>query len=249
MSDLAGRYARVTEGLAAAAARAGRDPGSVALLAVSKGFGVAPMRDLIALGQRDFGENRVQEAAAKYKELRTQVRWHFVGRLQRNKVRSLAGWVDLVHSIDRAELATEFDRRAPRVVEVLIEVNLTGDEGRGGVAPADLARLVDDVAGREHLNLTGLMGMAPPVATPEEARPYFRRLAQLRDEVCVQLGDSTDSRRPGAFHHLSMGMSQDYGVAVEEGATIVRIGEALFGRRPARTAGRAQLNLGAELGR
>ncbi|HEU5002802.1 MAG TPA: YggS family pyridoxal phosphate-dependent enzyme [Actinomycetota bacterium] len=238
MSELAGRYQRVQDEVAAAARRAGRDPGSVTLVAVSKGFGVAPMRDLIALGQRDFGENRVQEAAAKYKELRTQVRWHFVGRLQRNKVRFLAGWVDLVHSIDRAELATEFDRRAARTVEVLIEVNLSGDPARGGIAPADVPRLAEALAPLPHVRVTGLMGMAPPLGSPGEARPYFRRLAQLSD----QLAASTDS---GVFHHLSMGMSQDYGVAVEEGATIVRIGEALFGPRPARTGGDRTLNLGS----
>ena len=237
MSELAGRYARVQDEVAAAAQRAGRDPGSVTLVAVSKGFGVAPMRDLLALGHRDFGENRVQEAAAKYKELRTQVRWHFVGRLQRNKIRFLAAWVDLVHSIDRAELATEFDRRAARSVEVLIEVNLSGDAGRGGVAPAEVERLVDSVAALAHIRVTGLMGMAPPVPSPEGARPYFRRLAQLADRVAT-------SGVPGTFHHLSMGMSQDYRVAVEEGATIVRIGEALFGRRPARTADGAHAELG-----
>jgi pyridoxal phosphate enzyme (YggS family) len=168
----------VRERIGAAAERAGRDPGDVTLVAVSKAHPVPLIREAIAAGQRDFGENRVQEAVAKYKELGTQVRWHFVGRLQRNKVRHLVGWVDLIHSLDRPELAAEIGNRMAATgstQEVLAEVNVSRDPGRGGVMPEDLASLLK-----------------------------------------------------------SVGMSQDYEVAIEEGATLVRVGEAIFGHRSGR---------------
>jgi pyridoxal phosphate enzyme (YggS family) len=218
---------RVRREIAEAAARAGRRPEDVRLVAVSKTVPVPLVREAMAAGQRDFGENRVQEAAAKYKELGTEVRWHFVGRLQRNKVRHLVGWVDLIHSLDRTELAEEIDRRADRPVEVLVEVNVSEDPARGGVQPAALVPLLETVSALPNLRVVGLMAMAPVVDAPEQARPFFRRQVGLRDEAARRL-----PRLP--LHHLSMGMSQDYAVAVEEGATLVRIGEAIFGRRPSR---------------
>ena len=167
---------------------------------------------------------------AKYKELGTEVRWHFVGRLQRNKVRHIVGWVDLIHSLDRAELAAEIGNRASAIgaqQEVLAEVNVSGDLGRGGVAPEDLASLLESVATVPGIRVGGLMAMAPIVDTPEGARPYFRRVAGLRDEAAAKFPELS-------IHHLSMGMSQDYAIAVEEGATLVRVGEAIFGRRSGR---------------
>jgi len=218
---------RVRSEIAATAQRAGRAPGDVVLVAVSKTVPADRIREAMAAGQRDFGENRVQEAAAKYKELGTAARWHFVGRLQRNKIKHLVGWVDLIHSLDRAELATEIDRRGGRLAEVLVEVNVSGDPARGGVHPGELMPLLEAASALPQLRVAGLMTMAPRVPSSEEARPFFRRLAGLRDDV----------RRafPGLpIHHLSMGMSQDYAVAVEEGATLVRVGEAIFGRRSTR---------------
>jgi pyridoxal phosphate enzyme (YggS family) len=233
MSAVADSLEQVRGQIAEAAGRAGRDPGDVRLVAVSKTVPLPLMREAMAAGQQDFGENRVQEAAAKYKELGTEVRWHFVGRLQRNKIRHLVGWVDLIHSLDRTELATEIDRRADRPVEVLVEVNVSEDPARGGVQPAGLMPLLESASALPNLRVVGLMVMAPVVAAPEQARPFFRRLAGLRDEAARRL--------PGVpLRHLSMGMSQDYTVAVEEGATLVRIGEAIFGRRPLRARDRVR---------
>lgn len=224
MNGVAARLSHVRERIAAAAERAGRDPGEITLVAVSKLVPTARMREAMAAGQRDFGESRAQEAAAKYKEIGDAARWHFVGRLQRNKVRQLVGFVDLVHSLDRAELAAEIEKRAARPLEVLIEVNTTGESAKGGVLPEELPSIVEAAAGLTMVRLTGLMTMAPVVASPDEARPFFRKLAQMREDM--------RERFPALdFHHLSMGMSQDYEAGVEEGATIVRVGEAIFGPR------------------
>jgi pyridoxal phosphate enzyme (YggS family) len=230
---VAAGLARVREEIAAAATRAGRDPASVRLLAVSKGFETGAIRQAVAAGQRDFGENRVQEALAKYKELGAGIRWHFIGRLQRNKAKYLLGWISCIHSVDRLELATEIDRRARvadpglRAVEVLIEVNLSGEPAKGGVEPHALPALLEAVVPLTGIQVAGLMAMAPRLGRPEEARPYFRTLARLREE---------SARAFPGLHlcHLSMGMSQDYPVAVEEGSTIVRVGEAIFGPRTGR---------------
>ena len=248
MSAVAEALERVRGRVAAAAERAGREPGDVTLVAVTKTVSLPLVREAIVAGQRDFGENRVQEAAAKYKELGThkgalrprieeegalrprieeEVRWHFVGRLQRNKVRHLVGWVDLIHSLDRPELAAEVGHRAMAVAatqEVLAEVNVSGDPGRGGVLPEQLPSLLESMAAVAGIRVAGLMAMAPIVDAAEGARPYFRRVARLRDEAALRFPQLN-------IHHLSMGMSQDYEIAVEEGATLVRVGEAIFGRR------------------
>jgi pyridoxal phosphate enzyme (YggS family) len=230
VSEVAAALQRVRERIDAAAVRAGRDPAGVTLVAVSKTVAVRLIREAIDAGQGDFGENRVHEAAAKYKELGTEVRWHFVGRLQRNKVKSLVGWVDLIHSLDRPALAAEIANRASSLdarQEVLAEVNVSGDPGRGGVAPEDLASLLESASTLAGIRVSGLMVMAPVVDAPEAARPYFRRVARLGDEMAARFPELS-------IHHLSMGMSQDYEIAVEEGATLVRVGEAIFGRRSRR---------------
>jgi len=230
VSPVAAALERVRERIGAAAERAGRDPGDVTLVAVSKAHPVPLIREAIAAGQQDFGENRVQEAVAKYKELGTQVRWHFVGRLQRNKIRHLVGWVDLIHSLDRPELAAEIGSRMAvtgAIQEVLAEVNVSRDRGRGGVMPEDLTSLLKSVASVPGVQVTGLMAMAPIVGSPEDARPYFRQVARLRDEAARDFPEL-------GIHHLSMGMSQDYEIAIEEGATLVRVGEAIFGHRSGR---------------
>jgi len=229
MTDVAESLARVRERIAAAAGRAGRDPAEVRLVAVSKTVPVGRMREAMAAGQRDFGENRAPEAVEKHRELGGDVVWHFVGRLQRNKVRSLAGWIDLIHSVDRPELAEEIDRRAGganRHQDVLLEVNLTGEPGRGGVSPEQLPELLQSVARLPAMRVTGLMTMAP-AGPSEAARPLFRQVARLREEMARRFPELE-------IQHLSMGMSQDYEVAIEEGATLVRVGEAVFGPRPGR---------------
>lgn len=210
-------------GIAEAAERAGRRPEDITLVAVTKGVPAERIREGIALGLRNFGENRVQEAEVKYKEFPEEVCWHFIGRLQGNKVRRLVPFVGVIHSLDRVELAEEIQRRATRPVEVLIEVNTTGEQTKGGVPPSELPRLVEATAGLERVRLTGLMTIAHPIVeSSDEARVSFRRLARLREEMRRRFPEV-------GLGHLSMGMSQDYVVAVEEGATMVRVGEAIFG--------------------
>jgi hypothetical protein len=215
---------RVREEIEATATRAGRTPSDIKLIAVSKGVPVARIRAGIQAGQADYGENRVQEAEAKHKDIGSEARWHFIGRLQRNKVARLVRFVHAIHSIDRIPLAAEVNARATAPVSVLLEVNVSGEQQKGGVAPRELPQLVEAVLDMPRLDLIGLMTMAPRVRDPEEVRPLFRELARLRAEVA----DRFSSPR---IQHLSMGMSQDYVVAVEEGATMLRIGEAIFGPR------------------
>jgi pyridoxal phosphate enzyme (YggS family) len=192
------------------------------LLAISKGVPSERIREALDAGQREFGENRAQEAASKFEELGESVTWHFVGNLQRNKVKLISGFVSLIHSLDRLELAQEISNRATRDVEVLIEVNSSGEEAKSGIAPEALWNLLDGVAEVERVNVTGLMTMAPLSDREEASRPYFRLLASLLQEASTRYPEL-------GIRQLSMGMSQDYRVAVEEGATIVRVGRAIFG--------------------
>jgi PLP dependent protein len=217
----------VRERIAAAARAAGRDPGSVTLLAVSKTWPADDVRALAALGQRDFGENRAQELVAKAGELPgLPVRWHFVGQLQRNKAAAVARLGAVVHTVDRESLARALDRAgqdgAP--VDVLVQVDLGGAAGelaaRGGTPPADVPALADLVAGCAGLRLRGLMAVAP---RGEEPGPAFERLAEVAARIRVDHPDAVE---------LSAGMSGDLEAAVAAGATIVRVGTALFGDRP-----------------
>ena len=206
-----------------AALSVGRDPSDVTLIAVSKAFPAEAITRALTAGQSDFGENRVQELVRKFETLGTEPVWHYVGRLQRNKVRQVLRTGATIHSVDRLELASEINARADRPVRILLEVNVTGEPQKGGVEPEDLPRLVEAALEMPNLEVVGLMTMARKTGDPELARPYFAELARLRD-VLVE-GYSPMIR------HLSMGMSQDYRVAVEEGATMVRVGEAIFGPR------------------
>ncbi|WP_309229687.1 YggS family pyridoxal phosphate-dependent enzyme [Blastococcus sp. TML/M2B] len=212
----------------AAARAAGRDPAAVSLLAVSKTRPAADVRELAALGQLDFGENRAQELIGKAGELADlPVRWHFIGQLQRNKAAAVARLGAVVHSVDRTSLAQALSRAgeaAQRPVDLLLQVDLGGPEGelgaRGGAAPDDVPGLADAVAELPGVRLRGLMAVAP---RGEEPGPAFARLAALADRVRAE--------HPGAVE-LSAGMSGDLEEAVAAGATIVRVGTALFGRRP-----------------
>lgn len=226
-SSVAGRLETVKQTVADAARGAGRDPTEVTIVAVSKEIAAESVREAMSAGHLDFGENRAQEAAAKWEALSNpEIRWHFVGRLQRNKVKSISSFVHMIHSVDRLELAEEISRRATSDQQVLIEVNTSGEESKGGVPPAEVLGLVRDMLRLPRILVVGLMTMAPLVADSEQARPAFQLLASVRDQV--------EHRFPDAgIQHLSMGMSQDYVVAIEEGATIVRIGEAIFGPRRA----------------
>jgi len=214
VSEVAARLAEVRERIANAARAAGRTPSDVQLVAVSKEAAVASVRDAIAAGQRDFGENRAQELAAKNVELAdASPCWHFIGRLQRNKVKQIAGVVALWQSVDRLALGELIARHAPGA-RVLVEVHVGGEDTKGGCDPADAGALAERLTGLG-LAVEGLMTVPPH---HEDPRPYF---ASLR-ELAAQLGLRT----------LSMGMSGDYEAAIREGATLVRVGTAVFGARP-----------------
>ncbi len=226
MSDVASRLGDVQARIGEAARRAGRAAGEVRLLAVSKGQPSEAIRAAHAAGQREFGENYVQELTRKAGELADLdgVVWHAIGRLQRNKARDVARVARWVHTIDRAEIARELDRRAPpeTTLVVLVEVNVGGEAQKGGCAPGELGALLDELARCARLRVAGLMTVPPEAEDPEGARRFFAELRALRD------------RHGGAavLPELSMGMSHDFEVAIAEGATIVRVGTAIFGPRP-----------------
>lgn len=223
---------RITSGLAnvigriaEAAERAGRDPASVTLIAVTKTFPVDVIAAAIAAGATDVGENRAQELREKVAVIGQKCRWHFIGNLQTNKVRFVVGEAALIHSVDRFGLAEAISRRAAGlgiVQEVLIEVNVSGEASKHGVAPAGVMHLAELVAGLPNIALRGVMTMAPLSGDPEASRPYFADLRELSGLLVQEHPDAAE---------LSMGMSRDFEVAVEEGATLVRVGEAIFGRR------------------
>jgi pyridoxal phosphate enzyme (YggS family) len=228
-SDLAARLDAARERIASAAARSGREAGAVRLVAVTKTVAAARVADVVALGVRDLGENRVQEALGKSQELPEGVRWHLIGHLQTNKAGRAATLFDVVHSVDSERVAEALSGRRPdhlAPLEVLIEAELTGIPGHTGVHADRLDEVARAVLQQPRLRLSGLMTMAPPVDGAEAARPTFVRLRELRDRLSDRLGI--------ALPELSMGMSNDYEVAVEEGATTVRLGRALFGERPPR---------------
>ncbi len=218
--EIPARLAAVRARIAAAAERAGRSLKDVTLVAVSKTHPAAAVRAAYAAGQRDFGENYAQELVAKRAELADldDARWHFIGRLQRNKAKDVAG-AALIHAVDGAPLADALARRVPAGArqDVLVQVNIAGETTKAGVSPDEAPALVDAIAALPALRCVGLMTMPPPVAQPEDNRPHFRALAAL-------------ARRLG-LAQLSMGMSDDFEVAVEEGATLVRVGTAVFGAR------------------
>lgn len=217
--------AAVRGALAVAAERGGRPADAVRLVAVTKGFPLDDVWRAQAAGVRDFGENRVQEALPKVAAL-PAARWHFIGQLQRRKSAAVAGRFALVHSVDRPELADSLSLAlgpGASPADVLLQVNLTGVPGQGGVAPAQAASLLRHVLGLGRLRPRGLMTIAPLVPVAEGARPVFAALRTLRDRLQEEEGV--------ALPELSMGMSADFEVAVEEGATLVRLGRVLFGVR------------------
>ena len=225
MADIAANIAGVRARIAAAAARSGRQVDSVLLVAVTKSVGVDQIREAVAAGLRVFGENRVQEARDKI-PLVPEVSWHLVGSLQRNKVKEALRLFHLIHSVDSLPLAEEISRRAPlahphRPADVLIQVNISAEPQKHGVPPDRAADLVARVRRLPGLRVRGLMGIAPPGEQPGRARPYFARLRDIRDRVNAEMPDAR-------LDELSMGMTDDFEVAIEEGATMVRIGRALF---------------------
>jgi pyridoxal phosphate enzyme (YggS family) len=224
-----GSLARVRQRIAAAAARAGRSPGEVTLIGVTKTVPTEAIRAAVAAGLGHIGENRVQEAAAKREALAAlspRPQWHLIGHLQSNKVTRAAALFDCIHSIDSEELARRLDRAAGArgaTIDVLIQVDLGLEATKHGAEEKDVAVLARTTAALPHLRLKGLMTIPPLSETPEGSRRYFRRLRELRDEVAAG---------GPPLPELSMGMSFDLDVAVEEGATMIRVGRALFGERP-----------------
>ena len=218
--SIAERLAAVRAEIAQICERADRDPAELRLVAVSKTQPTEAIREALAAGQVDFGENRVQEGIVKLDELDdpggSGARVHLIGHLQRNKAR-FAGRFASLQSVDSVRLAEAVARHLDAPLEALLEVNVTGEASKQGFAPDELAETLPRIAALPHLQVKGLMTIAPLVADPEEVRPVFRRLRELRDEL--------------GLRELSMGMSNDYAVAIEEGATIVRIGRAVFGER------------------
>ena len=213
--------------IAEAEQRAGREPGSVKLLAVSKTFPVEDIMQAYADGQRLFGENRLQEAMSKMPEMPADCEWHLIGPLQRNKVRkALEQGFGLLQAVDSLRLAEAVSRIAGELgctARILLEVNVDGEESKHGFTPLELQELWPQLVALPHLEIRGLMCIPAPTEEPEGARPAFRALRELAEEL--------RTRGPLPLPELSMGMSHDYAVAVEEGATIVRVGSAIFGRR------------------
>jgi PLP dependent protein len=229
LDHIGGNLVAVRGRLERAAHAAGRDPRGIRLIAVSKTFSLDFVRAAAAHGQVDFGENRVQEALQKIEasaELR--IRWHLIGHLQSNKARKAAGGFAAIHSVDSVDVLKRLDDAAAEQgtrPEILVQVDLAGEATKYGAPPGEARRIVDAALGCRALRLTGLMLMPPWLEDPEQVRPYFARLRGFRDEL---LASGID---PGALRELSMGMSHDFEVAIEEGATMVRVGTAIFGRR------------------
>lgn len=233
-TELQGRIHLIKDSIAAASKRAGRRESDITLVAVSKTHPADLIKEAIQLGITEFGENRVQEAESKISEIgRKSLRWHLIGHLQANKARKAVNLFDVIHSIDSVTLVERLDALAIEAersdLEVLVQVDLGGELTKSGAAPDQLAEIVDAVNSSESLRLTGLMTLPPLFDDPEQTRPYFRRLREIRDGL----------KHAGAFGadigHLSMGMTNDFETAIEEGATMIRVGTALFGSRRKQT--------------
>ena len=230
MRTVADNLSAVKERIAKAAARIGRDPEGVRLVAVTKTMPVERIREAIDAGQGVFGENRVQEAEAKVRSVGRDVQWHLIGHLQRNKVKFVCDLFDLIESVDSLALARDIDAHAARrgiVMPMLIQVNIGDETTKSGVAASEAMALVQQVAALSHVAIRGLMCVPPAVELAEHARAYFIELRTLAEQIAAERIPSV------SMTELSMGMSHDFDVAIEEGATMVRVGSAIFGPRPA----------------
>jgi pyridoxal phosphate enzyme (YggS family) len=229
MPDIQQRFSGITRRIEEACRRSGRRPEEVVLVGASKTQPAAVLAEAWRAGLRVFGENRVQEAVAKSRELASHdIEWHLIGPLQSNKVKPALDLFRTVHSVDRPRIAEALDQEAGRrglKISGLLEINLGNEESKHGFSPDGLAEAVRPLAGLEHLKIVGLMAIPPQADDPESSRPWFRRLRELRD------GLGARPEWPGFPGWLSMGMSHDFEVAVEEGATHVRVGTSLFGSR------------------
>lgn len=230
MSQIENRLTAVQSRISAAAERASRDPSAIRLIAVSKTHPADSVREAWEAGQRVFGESRVQEATAKIPLLPSALEWHFIGHLQTNKIRKAVHHFTLFHGVDNSDLARQMDRIAAEnglFPRVLLEVNVSGEGSKFGFSPDFLRSEIDSLLALPRVQVCGLMTMAPLVDEPGKARPFFAALRELRDEL--------ESRTGTPLPELSMGMSGDFEAAIAEGATLVRIGGAIFGDRPKAT--------------
>ncbi|MCI5568345.1 MAG: YggS family pyridoxal phosphate-dependent enzyme [Lachnospiraceae bacterium] len=221
-------YSIVRENILKACEKAGRDPESVKLIAVSKTKPAEDIEEIYSLGQRDFGENKVQELSQKIEILPDDIKWHLIGHLQHNKVKYIIGKTELIHSVDSERLAITISKEAVKhnvTADVLIEVNVAGEESKFGVTTDETIELIEKISKLPGIHICGLMTIAPFVADPEENRPVFRKLRELSVDIADKKIDNV------TMSVLSMGMTNDYIVAIEEGATLVRVGTAIFGER------------------
>jgi len=226
--DISTNIKKIQERIAAVCQSCGREPDEVRLVAVSKKKPVADIEAAVTAGQTLLGESYVQECVAKVDSVKVAAEWHFIGALQSNKVKYLRGKIDMIHSVDRLSLAAEIDRQWAKddaCVDILIQVNLGEEESKSGTTANALIALVKQVAKLQHVRIKGLMALPPWEADSEEVRPYFRQLRELAKQIdALALPDVI-------MQELSMGMSHDFEVAIEEGSTMVRVGTAIFGAR------------------
>ncbi|WP_376766323.1 YggS family pyridoxal phosphate-dependent enzyme [Thermoactinomyces mirandus] len=226
MNEFAYRWENVKQRIEQACFRSGRNPGEVNVLAVTKYLDIEGTRNILDLGLQHIGENRVQNALPKWEELGDRGTWHFIGHLQRRKVKDVVGRFAYIHSLDRFSLAEEIDRRVAAggypPQRCFLQVNVSGEESKYGISPQELEEFACEVANLSTIEIVGLMTMAPIANDPEEVRPVFRELKRLQGKL--------QRLRPRLrVPHLSMGMSQDFEIAIEEGATWVRLGSVLVG--------------------
>ncbi len=225
---LADNLKAVQENIIKACEKSNRDPKEVTLIAVSKTKPVETLQEAYDAGARYFGENKVQEITAKYPELPKDIHWHMIGHLQRNKVKYIIDKVDMIHSVDSLRLAETIEQEAAKhdlVMPILLEVNVAEEETKFGLGVSDVIPLLEEISKMSHLKVEGLMTIAPFVENPEENREVFRTLKKLSVDICNKNINNVN------MHVLSMGMTGDYQVAVEEGATMVRVGTGIFGER------------------
>ncbi|VAX22665.1 UPF0001 protein YggS [hydrothermal vent metagenome] len=228
MPTIAENIAETRRRIKLAAMRAGRDPNEIELLVVTKAVDEAKAVEAVEAGVASLGESRVQEARRKYKTIGARAKWHMIGPLQTNKAKYCPGLFTLIHSVDRLDLIRELDRRsrsADVITEILLQVNISGESQKAGCRPEDTAQLLKEASGLLNIKVSGLMTVPPYNEDPEASRPYFKELVSLKNDLDAQGIDRV------SLSEMSIGMTGDFEVAVEEGATIVRIGSAIFGKR------------------
>ena len=228
MADIKENLANVRKNIEDACKKVGRDVSEVTLITVSKTKPLSDLRIAYEEGSRDFGENKVQELVSKIDEMPSDVKWHLIGHLQRNKVKYIAGKVAMIHSVDSYRLAEEINVQAKKnscVIPILIEINIAGEDTKFGIKPEEAEELIREISELENVKVSGLMTIAPNVANPEENRAYFKAMKDLFVDISSKNIDNVEMKI------LSMGMTNDYIVAVEEGATHVRVGTGIFGAR------------------